>query len=431
MLSNRKRFWRRALWIVAALVVGGLATIAYLNLTSGRNEMRATIDHRFASRDPQFARTMDATLSAGIVSGNAIRSLVNGDEIFPAMFEAIRGARQTINFETYIYWDGEIADRLAGLLAARAREGIEVRVLLDWVGSQPMEQRLIDLMEEAGVQIDRFRPIHWYTLDRINNRTHRKLLVVDGRIGFTGGVGIADKWRGDARHPDEWRENHYRVEGPVVAQMQATFAENWREATGETLIGSRFYPPLQETGALRAQSLRSAPSRGGQDLHRSLMLAIASATDHIRIGMAYFVPDDSAIAHLLAARERGVEIDIVLPGKHIDARVVQRASRHFWGTLLEAGVRIHEYEPTMYHCKFVIVDDQWATIGSANFDERSFSLNDEANLNVYNETFAREQIALFERDVTRSRQVELEEWANRSWLERFRDWLWSFWRAQL
>jgi cardiolipin synthase A/B len=323
-----------------------------------------------------------------------------------------------------------IAEEFATALAARAREGIEVRVLIDWVGSIPMEDRIVDLMRDAGVHFERFRPLRWYDLDRVNNRTHRKLLVVDGRIGFTGGVGIADKWLGDARASHEWRENHYRIEGPVVNQMQATFAENWLKTAGETLQGERFYPQLEPVGGIDAQMVKSSPAGGGQDIHRMLMMAIASATDHIRIGMAYFVPDDHSIAHLAAARQRGVEIDILVPGEHIDADAVRKASRHFWGRLLYAGVRIHEFEPTMFHPKIVIVDDEWVTIGSANFDERSFSLNDEANVNIYDRDFAREQIAIFDEDLLRARQISLEEWENRPMLDRVRDYLWSWWRPQ-
>jgi cardiolipin synthase A/B len=430
LTDRRKRWWRRALWIVVALFVGAIATIVVLNMSNGGSKDRAMIEHRYSTADPQFVRTMNATFSTGIVAGNRIETLLNGDEIFPAMLGAIREARDTINFETYIYWDGMIAEEFATTLAARAREGLEVRVLIDWVGSQPMDPQLITMMTDAGVRFERFRPLRWYSIDRINNRTHRKLLIVDGRIGFTGGVGIADKWLGDARGPHEWRENHYRVEGPVVAQMQAAFAENWLKAAREALTGDRFYPELAQVGDLAVQLVKSTALQGSQDLHQMLMMAIASSTEHIRIGMAYFVPDDHSIAHLLQARRRGVEVDIILPSGHIDFDIVRKASRHFWGDLLRAGVRIHEFQPTMYHSKFVIVDDRWATLGSTNFDERSFSLNDEANLSVYDQAFAREQIRVFEEDLTRSRLITLEEWENRPVLDRARDYFWSWWRPQ-
>ena len=402
-----------------------------LNLTDSGGNERAMIEHRFSTADPQFVRTMNATFSSGILPGNRIDTLLNGDEIFPAMLDAIRRARDTINFETYIYWDGMVAAEFATTLASRASEGLEVRVLIDWVGSQPMQLELITMMTDAGVRFERFRPLRWYNLDRINNRTHRKLLIVDGRIGFTGGVGIADKWQGDARGPEEWRDNHYRVEGPVVAQMQAAFAENWLKAAGEALTSERFYPELAPAGDTPAQMVKSSATDGSQDLHQMLMMAIAAAGDRIRIGMAYFVPDDHALAHLLAARKRGVEIDIIVPNEHIDVEAVRRASQYFWGDLLRAGVRIHEFQPTMYHSKFVVVDESWVTLGSANFDERSFSLNDEANLNVYDESFAREQARIFDEDLARARLITLEEWENRPWIDRVRDYFWSWWRSQL
>lgn len=430
MTNPRKRWWRRALWIAGALVAGAVATIVVLNMSNGGANNRAMIEHSFSTADPQFVRTMNGTFSTGIIAGNRVETLLNGDEIFPSMLAAIREARETINFETYIYWDGMIAEEFAATLAARAREGLEVRVLIDWVGSQPMDPELITMMTDAGVRFERFRPLRWYNVDRINNRTHRKLLVVDGRVGFTGGVGIADKWLGDARGPHEWRENHYRIEGPVVAQMQAAFAENWRKAAREVLTGDRFYPELAQAGGIAVQLVKSAAMQGSQDIHQMLMMAIASSTEHIRIGMAYFVPDDHSIAHLIQARQRGVEIDILVPNEHTDADVVRKASRHFWGGLLRAGVRIHEFQPTMYHSKFVVVDDRWVTLGSANFDERSFSLNDEANLNVYDEAFAREQIRVFDEDLTRARQITLEEWENRPLHDRARDYFWSWWRPQ-
>jgi cardiolipin synthase A/B len=430
LTDRRRRWWRRALWIVVALAVGVVGTIVVINMTNTGGNERAMIQHRFPTSDPQFMRTMNATFSTGILAGNRIETLLNGDEIFPAMLAAIREARDTINFETYIYWDGMVAQEFATALAARASEGVEVRVLIDWVGSQPMEPELITMMTDAGVRFERFRPLRWYDIDRINNRTHRKLLIVDGRTGFTGGVGIADKWRGAARGPDEWRDNHYRVEGPVVARMQAAFAENWLKAAQETFTGDRFYPELPQAGDLAVQVVKSTATQGSQDLHQMLMMAIASAGEHIRIGMAYFVPDDHSIAHLIEARRRGVEVDIIVPNEHIDFAVVRKASRHFWGDLLRAGVRIHEFQPTMYHSKFVIIDDRWVTLGSANFDERSFSLNDEANLNVYDEAFAREQIRVFDEDLARTHLITLEEWENRPLGDRFRDYFWSWWRSQ-
>lgn len=414
-----------ALALLAALV------IILLNLLPERREVRQPIPHEFAVSDPQFLRTMASVFDGEVRAGHSIETLVNGDEIFPPMLDAISGATETINFLTYIYWSGDIAERFAHALADKAREGVEVRVLLDWVGSIPFEQRLIDIMEGGGAMVHRFRPVHWYSLDRVNNRTHRKLLIVDGTVGFTGGVGIGDKWMGDARNPDEWRDNHYRVSGPAVSDMQAAFAENWLEATNEVLQGDRFYPEQPQDGEIRAQHVKSSPNGGSRSMHQMMLMALAGAQSHIRIAMAYFVPDDVMIAQLLDARRRGVEVDIIMPGGETDVPVTRHASRHFWGPMLRSGMRIHEYQPTMYHPKVLIIDDYWTTIGSANFDERSFRLNDESNLNVHDRGFAQTQIDIFDEDMALSREITLEEWENRSLWQRFVDWGASLLRTQL
>jgi cardiolipin synthase len=392
--------------------------------------LRRAVPHQLTASAPEFATTMEGMLGAAIEPGNLIDTLVNGDEIFPAMLKAINEARRTINFETYIYWSGEIAQKFADALSERARAGIAVKVALDYVGSLPMDERLITQMQDAGAQVIRFRPLHWYTIDRLNYRSHRKLLVVDGRIGFTGGVGIADKWKGDARNPNEWRENHYRLEGPVVAGLQAAFAEHWMEATREVLRGEAYFPVLGTEGTTSLQSMKSSPFSGAENFYLSLMMAISAAERHIRIGVAYFVPNEAALAQILDARRRGVEVELMVPGAWTDTEEVRRASRHFWGELLEAGVKIYEYQPTMYHVKIVTVDEAWATLGSANFDERSFRLNDETNVNVYDASFVREQASLFEADKRRARAVSLADWQRRPLSIKVSDWFWSNFRTQ-
>jgi cardiolipin synthase A/B len=276
----------------------------------------------------------------------------------------------------------------------------------------------------------RFRPLRWYTLDRLNNRTHRKLLIVDGRVGFTGGVGISDDWLGDARNPDEWRESHYRVEGPIVAMLQGAFVSNWVEDTGEVLQGEAHFPPLERAGEVVAKLVVSTTGSRNY-MHLMLMTVIAAAERHIRITTPYFVPGEVAMEQLLQARDQGVEVDVIVPGEHIDQEIVGRASRHFWGRLLEAGVRIHEYQPTFIHAKLLVVDTAFVSVGSTNFDERSFRLNDEANLNVFDTEFACDQIRVFEDDLARSRQVTLEDWENRSLREKFVDWSASWFRPQI
>jgi cardiolipin synthase len=422
---------RRVIFFVAAAALGAIATLLIVNLIPETRLVRRVVPHEFTASDARFVRTMSAFSNGAISNGNAVQTLVNGDEIFPSMLAAISAARSSINFETYIYWSGKVGYDFARALAAKSREGIEVRVLIDWVGSLPFDEDLIRVMTSAGVEFVRFRPVHWYTLDRVNNRTHRKLLIVDGSVAFTGGVGIADKWLGDARNVDEWRDTHYHITGPVVAAFQAAFAENWLEATGETLLGDEFYPPLEASGDLQAQLVVSSQPNGSENMELMFLTAIASAQNHIRIGMACFVPDETALKQLVDARERGVEVVVIVPNHLTDVPIVRKGSRHFWGELLRAGVRIHEFQPTMYHPKILIVDDVWTSLGSTNFDERSLRLNDEASLNVYGADFTATQIDVFETDLKRSRQISLAEWEARPLSEKITDWLASTLRSQL
>lgn len=400
----------RACLCAALWVMGGCAA----------SEKRLTHDitHLYSTGDPQFAQTMGSMLGPGIVGGNRFTALSNGDEIFPAMLGAIENARQTVTFETFIYWSGVTGQKFAEALAARARAGVKVHVLLDWIGSGRMDPGLITAMEEAGVQVIRYRPLRWYNLHRFNNRTHRKLLIVDGRIGFTGGVGIADQWNGDAQDPRHWRDSHYRVEGPVVTQMQAVFMDNWIKATGKVLHGIEYFPVVPPAAGGTAQMFSSSPSGGAEGMKLMYLLAITAAERSIHLSSAYFVPDAMARDALVAAVRRGVKVQIITPGPHIDIETVRRASRARWGDLLEVGVEIFEYQPTMYHCKMMIVDERFVSVGSSNFDPRSFGLNDEANLNIVDAEFARQQIAVFRRDLSQSRQITFAEWRERPWLEK-------------
>lgn len=427
---NRRRLLSSLKYLAVALVAS-LVTLLAINLIPETRVIRTIVPHRFDAADPQFARSMSSYSQGQMFEANAVQTLVNGDEIFPAMLQAIRSARKTINMETYIYWSGSVGYEFATSLAAKAREGVEVRVLVDWLGSLPFDEKLIQIMTSAGVRFERYRPIHWYTLDRVNNRTHRKLLIVDGRVAFTGGVGIADNWLGDARNPNEWRDTHYQIEGPAVPGFQAAFAENWLETVGETLQGENFYLPPEAAGALRAQLILSSQPNGSENMELMMLAAIAAAKDHLRIGMAYFLPDDIALQQILDARKRGVAVDVIVPNSLTDVPIVRKASRYFWGKLLEAGVRIYEFQPTMYHPKLLIVDDVWASFGSTNLDQRSLRLNDEATLNVYGKEFARTQIDLFNEDLKRSRQISLAEWRSRPMREKFTDWLASALHAQL
>ncbi len=419
------------LLILLTLVVSVAGTVIALNFTTGEKKIEHVIEQRYNVDDPQFMRAMGALLGPALVPGNQVKTLVNGDEIFPAMLQSIRGAQKTITFETFIYWTGDIGKSFADALSERARAGVRVHLLLDWVGSVKMEAKYLDQMKAAGVKIKQYHPLRWYNLARMNNRTHRKLLVIDGKVGYTGGVGIAEQWTGNAQDPDHWRDLHYRVEGPVVAQMQAAFMDNWMKTSGVVLHGSDYFPVLAPVGDQTAQMFKSSPNEGSESMRLMYLLAINAAQHRLRIANAYFVPDDLTIKTLVEAAERGVDVQILVPGTDIDTEIVRKASRARWGKLLKAGVRIYEYQPTMLHCKLMVVDDLWVSVGSTNFDNRSFRLNDEANLNVYDRAFAQRQNAIFDDDLRHAKAYDYARWERRPWAEKLLEHSAALLRSQL
>jgi cardiolipin synthase len=420
-----------AIAVVVTAVITLVATMLLYGILAREKKITHRIEPLYGVEEEQFERSMGGLLQPDIRPGNRITPLVNGDRIFPAMLEAIRGAKKSITFETFIYWSGAIGKEFADALSDRARAGVKVHVLLDWLGSKKMKEAYVDEMERAGVKVMRYHPLKWFNAWRINHRTHRKLLVVDGRIGFTGGVGIADEWTGDAGDPEHWRDSHFRLEGPAVAQMQSAFMDNWMKTHEEVLHGPDYFPRLEQVGSCKAQVFMSSPAEGSESVRLMYLMSIACARKTVRISNAYFVPDDLSVRTLVEAAKRGVKVEIIVPGKHIDTHLVRRAGRSRWGPLLEAGVEIYEYEPTMYHCKVMVVDDLWTTVGSTNFDNRSFRLNDEANLNILDPDFARSQAEVFERDKARSRRITLEEWRNRPLTEKLKEHAAGLLRAQL
>lgn len=402
------------LWTIGiTALVTSLLLVLWQNFKTPDKVVERNVEHRYAVSDPQFRREMSVLLGPTIVPGNQVTALQNGDEIFPAMLLAIRSAQTSITFETFIYWSGEIGEEFSEALSERARAGVPVHVIVDWVGSTRMEQSLLDTMLTAGVQLHRYRPLHWYNLGRMNNRTHRKLLVVDGRIGFTGGVGIADQWTGDAGGPEHWRDSHFRMEGPVVAQLQAAFNDNWIKTTGKVLNGLSYFPPLQERGEMDAHVFVASPSGGSESMHLMYLLAIAAAAESIDLAAAYFVPDKLLIDALVAARSRNVRVRILIPGPHIDSLTVKIASKSDWGGLLSVGAEIHVFQPTMLHTKLLVVDGQFVSVGSTNFDMRSIRLNDEASLNIYNSDFAARMTAVFEADLLTAQAYSIAQWQSR------------------
>jgi len=404
--------------ITIAVVATVLAVVLSMNFITPEKKLERHIEHRYSASDPQFRRELGVMLGPAIVSGNQVTDLQNGREIFPALLEAVAAARKTITFETYIYWSGEVGQAMADALSERARAGVRVNVMIDWAGSIKMERSLLEQMETAGVIVHRYRPLHWYNLGRLNNRTHRKLLVVDGRIGFTGGVGIADVWQGDAQDPDHWRDMHFRVTGPVVAQMQAAFNDNWIKTTGEVLNGDDYFPALAPVATSNAHLFISSPAGGSESMHLMYLMAIAAAEHSIDLEASYFVPDALIAKALLVAVQRGVRVRIILPGKHIDSETVRIASKGEWGELLQGGVEIYEYEPTMLHNKLLIVDHEMVSVGSTNFDIRSFRLNDEASLNIYDRDFAAHMTEVFEQDLKPTKRYTYELWKQRPLKER-------------
>ena len=423
---------RRTFWIVIGTALLTVAAVLLaVNFMSGEKKIERRIERLTSLDDARFAHELGVLLGPPFLPGNRHQVLRNGDEIFPAMLAAIRSAKTSITFETYIYWSGDIGREFADALAERARAGVKVHVLLDWVGSAKVEDVIVQTMSAAGVQIRKFHPPHWSHLGRMNNRTHRKLLVVDGRIGFTGGVGIAPPWTGHAQDREHWRDTHFQVEGPVVAQMQSVFIDNWIKVTGDVLHGPAYFPTLAIAGDGRSQMFSSSPSGGSESMQLMYLLAITAASRSIDLSAAYFVPDELSTRALLDAIKRGVKLRIIVPGEYIDSETVRSAGRARWGPLLEAGALIAEYQPTMYHCKVMIVDGLLVSVGSTNFDNRSFRLNDEATLNILDAAFAAQQTAIFVADLARSRRVSHAEWLARPWKEKLKERLASVIGSQL
>jgi cardiolipin synthase A/B len=393
--------------------------------------MRYHMKHQFGVRDLAFLQTMHALTGTPMSEGNLVTILKNGIEIFPAMLAAIRDAKRTINLEFYIYWDGEIGRKFAEALAEKARSGVAVKVILDAVGSAQMSRSLVNFMARNGIDMEWYHPLRWYTISTLNHRTHRKLLIVDGRIGFSGGVGIADDWLGDADAPNHWRDTVARVEGPVVTQMQSAFMDNWVKSRGELLTGLDYFPPLVPCGPHLTQVLKSSPSEGSSTVKLLYIISIVSAVKSIYISNAYFVPDADTTRALEAAVRRGVDVRVIVPGEFTDVPIVRQASRWHYELLLGRGIRIFEYQPTMMHAKTMVVDGAWTTIGSSNFDDRSFRLNDEVNINVYNDELAAQMEAMFHADLARCEEVKLRKWFRRGLLDRAKEKLASIFRPQL
>ncbi len=366
--------------------------------------------------DRAFLRTAEALTAAPISDGDEVDLLINGDEIFPAFLDTIRSAERTVNLLTYVYWRGDIALEVADALCEKAKEGLEVNVLLDWVGTLKMDSDLTDRLRDCGANVAKFRPLKPYAIRRLDNRTHRKLLIADGRVGMIGGVGIADEWTGDAQDPDHWRDTHVRVRGPVVRGLQGAFIENWLEATGTVLVGEDHLPDLQPVGdsTVAMQVVRSRAGVGDTNIEALMFLSIAAAQERLDLTAAYFAPRPAFTSALGEAAERGVRVRVLVPGANGDKQIVRAAGRESYAELLDRGVEVYEYLPTMLHAKSLVVDEAWSSVGSVNFDNRSFQLQDEATLCVQDPAFAALLTAQFGRDLERSERIEPGRWGQRS-----------------
>jgi cardiolipin synthase len=373
--------------------------------------------------EPSFFPTIEAHTDAPIVGGNRIDLLLNGDDTFPVLLEEIKKAKRTITFAQYLFEDGAVANDLAQALAERCRAGVEGQILLDSHGTNASDA-LLDMMRQAGCKVQLFRRVEApqvvfiWKLFRYNYRNHRRILVIDGRVGFTGGYGIKDTWKGDGRTEGHWRETNARVEGPIVKNLQAAFTESWLEATGRLLGGEGYFPRLEPRGKLPVQVVKSSPVGGSFQNYMLFLLSITSAKKSILITNPYFIPDDLMIEALLNAAARGVQVIVLVPGK-IDHKITYRASRSNYGRMLLGGIQIYEYMPALMHAKTMVVDGIWATIGSTNFDNRSFALNEELNLTIYDGGVAERLHKIFHEDLKYSKKITYEDWKARGLKEKF------------
>ncbi|HEX6584022.1 MAG TPA: phospholipase D-like domain-containing protein [Thermoleophilaceae bacterium] len=390
--------------------------------------LRGEVDVREAS----FLRAAEALTGAPVSHGNDAELLINGDQIFPEYLRAIRDAEETVNLTTYAYWRGDIATEVADTLCEKAGAGVECNVILDAVGAAQMDRKLVHKMRDAGVHVCFFRPPKPYAVRRLQYRNHRKLLIVDGTTGFTGGVGIAEEWTGNAQDPDHWRDTHVRVTGPVVRGLQGAFAENWLECTGDVLAGDRYLPYIEATedgGPM--QVMRSSATVGDSNAEALIYLAVAAAKRSIELTSAYFVPRPAFTQALVEAAERGVHMRILVPGSHIDKQFVRTAGRAAYDQLIDAGIEIYEYCPTMLHAKTLTVDEIWSSVGSVNFDNRSFQLHDEVTLCAQSERFAGELHKVFEKDLEASERIDPDNWSDRSIAQRARENITKYARREL
>jgi cardiolipin synthase A/B len=424
-----------SIWALATAQWGwgigaGLMAIVSHLIAPPSEPPRYGLDHEFAVDSPEFLGTVAGASGSPFVDGNTLELLDNGDTFYPRMLDAIRGATVSITIEAYIYWAGTIGREFAEALAERARSGCRVKILLDAIGSSTIGPEILDLLEAGGCQVAWYNPIRWYTIGRFNNRTHRKSLIIDGRIAFTGGAGIADHWRGNARGPDEWRDTQIRLEGPAVVPLQTGFAHNWQQTTGELVSGEPYYPTIERIGPLAVQTLLSSPESGASSVRTMYYLSIVCARESIYIANPYFLPDPVAIETLIDAKRRGVDVKIMVSGVRNDNWLARQNSVRLFGRLLAAGIEIQEFNRTMLHQKTMVVDRCWVTIGTTNFDNRSFAHNEESNVNVFDRRLAEQLYQTFCDDLSGCERVTVATWTRRGVWTRTQEFVASFLQEQ-
>jgi len=422
------------LTLVVFLIVFAAAVFVYITASVNAEADRedAIVSVPLVTSDAQaFMRALAGSASDHLMGGNKITVFQNGIEIFPALLDAIGSARHSIHFSTFIYLSGHVPKQFADAFSAAAKRGVEVRIVFDKSGSKKVSPALMAQMRKAGCKVKWFRPIRWYSWSRYNHRTHRKLLIIDGKIAFTGGVGIADEWDGNGDSPAHWRDTHVRILGPAVASVQAAFVDNWNEATGELPIDEKYFTTLTPAGETSMCGIQSNPVFGTSAAQRSMAVLIAGAGRRLWIANAYFVPPRPFVKALRSAKKRGVDVKILLPGRYHDQPAVRRASRRTWGPLLDGGVELYEYEPTMIHCKIVIVDSSVTSIGSINFDPRSFALNAEYGVVALDRALANQMEDAFVNDLRSARRVVADDLRRLSVGQRLKDIFFYWIRAQL
>ena len=411
--------YQAGFWYLA--VVAGAISFVFYHTSASSHPALYALEPHFDTASAEFRNTIAGMTGMPLTDGNRVEIYNNGDEFYPAMLEAIESAQQSVTMEQFIFWDGMVGRRFAEAFAEKALAGVPVKLLADAIGSSTLGEEILRILEAGGCQLAWFRPIHWYTLNRANLRTHRKSLIIDGRIAFTGGAGLADHWLGNSQNEHEWRDTEIRVEGPAVAAQQSGFAQNWLTSTGEILSGPEFFPLPQPAGNVQVQTILSSPNSGACAAATMHLIAVQCARKNVYIANPYFIPGARLIDMLARACRRGVNVKLMVAGKHNDTWWARQNSLRLYGRLLQAGVEIYEFQPAMLHQKTMIVDGAWATVGTANFDNRSFALSEETNVCFHERALVEQLHATFLADLERCRKVDPSEWRRRGRLQKCKE----------